>query len=214
MLPTDHTPVAQTSNFEFVHEVAALLHVELKPLGFTKRRHTWNRRVGDGVVQCIELSMDEYVPPHDHRPADALYRSWSANYALGAAVHFDEVTALWGLPTKDFIRCASCAVRWHHGPDVTSRWPIVGLPEEAAIEVRAALVDGALPWLDDSSQRAVLTERAPADVPTPALAAIAVRAGHPDAALTWLRADLADPNSSPQYVANIPNLAERLGLTL
>jgi hypothetical protein len=210
----DSCVVAQTLNYRYVSEVATKIHIHLKPLGFAKRRHAWNCSIGDGVVQCISLGMDEYVPPHDHRPADALYRSRSANYELGAAVFFEEVAELWGRPPKTFVTEAQCAVRWHDDRDVTSRWPIAGIPQDAAVDVYATIAEAVIPWLAESSDRSQLVAGGAENVPTPAFAAIAVRAGRPDLASARFRTDMADPESHPRYVANIPKLAAQLGIYL
>jgi hypothetical protein len=213
----DRSGVPHSLNYDFVHEVAKCLHAELKPLGFTKRRHAWNRRCGDGLVQCIDLGMDECVPPHDRSPADAQYRSWSANYSLGAAVFFEEVAELWQRPPGDFITHAQCEVRWHHDHSVTSRWPIVGLPDDAARDVYSAIVATVMPWLATCSDREALVTpefTAAGRIPTFAFAAIAARIGRGDRARDGLVADLIDPESQPGYRANIQKFAERLGVTL
>lgn len=76
---------------------------------------------------------------------------------------------------------------------------------------RPAVLDDAARFL--TTEYASLT-RAGAPVTWPVTPYAGEDRDAPDIALERLRADVADPNSSPQYVANIPRLAERLGLTL
>ncbi len=213
----------KTPNTELLGSAAQIVHGVLKPLGFRKRRHAWNRTVEDGVVHFIGFQMAEYTPPPSRDiPDDARWRSFSSKFTVNLGVWFAEYAELTDLPTDpSFVSYGAVQSSLGYLMDVRTHvwWPIVGTPVEIAAEIVEPLMGRGLPWLDSVGHRSELMQQTPDKLlslgaPPQLIAAVAVRESQPDLAVSVLRSAIVGNPDLPKLQNRMRSAAARLGLDL
>lgn len=147
-------------------EAAAMEHVVsassdiLKAAGFRKRRHSFNRTTGDGLVHVAFFWMAPKEPPAWTEVPGFRERLYGS-FRLEFGVHVPEVKRM-GVPASSWVNEYNCHLRRTIGQlignDRSDLW--WSLADEGAPAVaRAALVDYGLPWLDGFPDKETLLER-------------------------------------------------------
>jgi len=202
-----------TSSRRNADPILAELRHSLVPLGFTRRGRTFNRAIPGGLVHVLDLQLG----------ATIAYGKFTAN----VAVFLPEVAlALAGIDHPPaFVREPDCEIRARLGkllPQPIDRWWSLDPPsiKLVAAELRDAVLDHGIPFLNGLSDRQEIIERWQAgllDRFTPprrnvSLAAILHRVGNTASANLILHQESVGPNQNIGRLARIA--ASRLGLTV
>lgn len=133
---------------EAMARIVAAVAPTMKAEGFRKRRHTFNRRVGeDGFVQVLNFQMGAFNPPGTVevpglRPN--LYGRFTVNLGVFVpAIHRGDLTE------RDWYSDYHCQLRKRIGellPERSDVWWRLDHPD-AEVDVAAAIHDEGLPWL-------------------------------------------------------------------
>jgi len=120
----------------------------MKANGFRKRRHSFNRGAGDGIVHHLSFQMGAFDPPGTVeipglRPN--LYGKFTVNLGV-----FVPAMSRMGAPRSDWINDYNCQLRKRLGellPEQADVWWSLE-HADAGEDVRREVSDQALPWLD------------------------------------------------------------------
>ena len=138
----------------------------LRSLGFRKRRHSFNRRQGDGIVHLVYFWMAPKEPPAWTEVPGLRERRYGS-FRLDFGVYVPEMTRSHA-PRSDWINDYDCNLRKAIGHLLPGESDDVwwGLEDEGASNVAGqALVQFGLPWLDGFPDRAAVLDAFERDGP-------------------------------------------------
>lgn len=134
---------------ERMTQVVAAAAPVMKESGFRRRRHSFNRSVGDdGVVHVLAFQMGSFEPPGTG-PVPGLHPNLYGQFTVNLGVHVPAMRRF--NPRKEgWINEYDCEVRDRLGIVATGTrdvwWPLD--QEDVAAEIVAVIREHALPWLD------------------------------------------------------------------
>jgi len=140
---------------EAMKAVVGALTPSLRQAGFRKRRHSFNRGTAHGMVQVVSFQMGPYDPPGTEeipglRPN--LYGLFAVNLGVYVPQMGDEPKR-----ERNWVNEYDCHLRKRLGelvpPGHHDLWWSLDEPEVAAPDVKAALAEHGLPWLEGLSSR-------------------------------------------------------------
>jgi hypothetical protein len=152
--------MADTAHARTMKQVVSELHPLLKEHGFRKQRHTFNRECEPGLVQVVSFQMGPYDPPGTVEiPGlrDNLYGRFTVN--LGVFV--EQLHGYFSyVPRAKFIAEPDCEIRRRLGELMPVSgdcwWRLDADPIAVATDVRRALEDHGLPFLDSLKSRELI----------------------------------------------------------
>ena len=140
----------QTIESARMRTIVSTLGPLLKTAGFSKRRHSFNRRMADGVVHVVNFWMAPKEPPA-WTPVPGLRERLYGSFRLDYGVFVPEMTRM-GVPRADWVNEYDCHLRrtagqLARGNDDADLW--WWLADDGALDAaRANLLDRGLPWLE------------------------------------------------------------------
>ena len=134
--------------------IVGLLAPRLKGAGFRKRRHTFNRRTGDGLVHVLVFWMAPKQPPA-WTEAPGLRVRLFGSFRLVLGVWVPEMTRVGARPS-DWVDDHQCQLR-RAGP-----WCALD-DEDADSLAMSTLEEQALPWLDQFGSKQAVIDRFESD---------------------------------------------------
>jgi hypothetical protein len=138
-------------------EIVRELHPLLKKRGFRKQRHTFNRECEPGLIQVVNFQMGPYEVG-DPVEIPGLRENLYGKFAVNLGVFIEELHDHFShTPRPRFVAEYYCEIRRRLGEMMPGPgeywWSLDHAPAVVADDVRQALVEYGLPFLDDLISR-------------------------------------------------------------
>ncbi|MCS5722889.1 DUF4304 domain-containing protein [Herbiconiux sp. CPCC 203407] len=137
-----------TSLIDPMRQIVDLAAPQLKALGFRKRRHSFNRSVGDGITHVLNFQMGSSNPPGTVE-IPGLRPNLQGRFTVNVGVHSPS------MPRQRYrqltwINEYNCQLRKRLGfllPEQDDVWWHLDHPD-AGVDAIRAVIDVGVPWLD------------------------------------------------------------------
>lgn len=144
-----------TEPAEAMKEAVAFSAADLKAAGFSKRRYSFNRNAGDGLVHVVHFWMAPKEPPAWNEVPGLRERLYG-NFRIDTGVYVPEMNRS-GVPRSSWVNEYDCQLRFTvgqllSGDDRSNLWWSLSDPESPSV-ARTALNEFVLPWLDTFPDR-------------------------------------------------------------
>jgi hypothetical protein len=141
-------------------EVVRELHPLLKEHGFRKQRHTFNRECEPGLVQVVNFQMGPYDPPGTVE-IPGFRENLYGKFAVNLGIFVEELHGYFSRePRPKFVGEYYCEIRRRLGEMMPGEgeywWSLDANPVAVAADVRRALEDHGLPFLESLTSRDVI----------------------------------------------------------
>lgn len=152
--------MSSTPTAEAMKQIVAAAAPLLKSAGFKKRRHSFNRRVEDGLVHLVAFQMGPYDPSGRPDVLAGIRLNLHGLFTINLGVFVPEMNRL-GPPASSWINDYNCQLRKRIGelmPEQNDVWlPLDFEPsKQQAID---ALRDVGLLWLGQFTNRQVILNK-------------------------------------------------------
>ncbi|WP_433164500.1 DUF4304 domain-containing protein [Kribbella sp. CA-247076] len=149
--------MSSTPTAEAMKQIVAAAAPLLKSAGFRKRRHSFNRLVGDGLAHLVNFQMGLYDPSGRPDVLADIRVNLHGLFTINLGVFVPEMDRQ-GPPSSSWINDYDCQLRKRIGALMPEQndvwWPLDFEPsQEQAID---ALHDVGLPWLGQFTDRQVI----------------------------------------------------------
>jgi hypothetical protein len=151
--------MSSTPTAEAMKKVVAEAAPMLKSAGFKKRRHTFNRAVGDGLIHLVNFQMGPYDPSGRPDVLAGIRLNLHGLFTINLGVFVPEMDR-GGPPRSSWINDYDCQLRKRIGELMPEQndvwWPLAFEPSQQ--QAIGALHDVGLPWLDQFTGRQVIID--------------------------------------------------------
>ncbi|WP_328332124.1 DUF4304 domain-containing protein [Kribbella sp. NBC_00382] len=152
--------MSSTPTAEAMAQIVAVAAPLLKSAGFKKRRHTFNRRVEDGLVHLVNFQMGSYDPSGRPDVLAGIRVNMHGLFTINLGVFVPEMDRD-GPPRSSWINDYDCQLRKRIGELMPEQndvwWPLDFEPsQEQAID---AMRDMGLTWLGQFTNRQVILDK-------------------------------------------------------
>jgi hypothetical protein len=152
--------MAETAYARTMKEVVRELHPLLKEHGFRKQRHTFNRESEPGLVQVVNFQMGPFDPPGTVE-IPGLRENLYGKFAVNLGIFVEELHGYFSeVPRPKFVAEYYCEIRRRLGEMLPGEgeywWSLDASRAAVASDVRRALEDHGLPFLDSLTSRELI----------------------------------------------------------
>lgn len=149
-----------TPTAEAMTQIVAVAAPQLKSAGFKKRRHTFNRRVEDGLVHLVNFQMGPYDPSGRPDVLAGIRVNTHGLFTINLGVFVPEMDRQ-GPPRSSWINDYDCQLRKRIGELMPEQndvwWPLDFEPsQEQTID---AMRETGLTWLGQFTNRQVILDK-------------------------------------------------------
>jgi hypothetical protein len=149
--------MAETAYARAMKEVVRELHPLLKERGFRKQRHNFNRECEVGLIQVVNFQMGPYEVG-DPVEIPGFRENLYGLFAVNLGIFIDELHGYFSEePRPKFVAEYYCEIRRRLGEMLPVEgevwWRLDADPLAVAAEVRRALEEYGLPFLEDLTSR-------------------------------------------------------------